>query len=65
MRTTIMLDKDILGVLQKETGLKSKSRAVLLAVEDYLRRRRIKKVMDQAGSYTFHAKTAEWRHLER
>ena len=65
MRTTVILNADILQALQRETGLKSKSKAVLLAVEDYLKKRRIKKVLDQSGQYTFHAKTAEWRHLER
>jgi Arc/MetJ family transcription regulator len=65
MRTTITLDQGILGLLQKETRLKSKSKAVLLAVEDYLRRRRVKKILDQAGRYKFDALTAEWRHHER
>ena len=65
MRTTITLDRGLLGALQKETGLKSKSKAVLLAVEDYLRRRKLKKILSRAGQYKFHAMTAEWRHLER
>ena len=65
MRTTITLDRDILGILQKETKLKSKSKAVLLAVEDYLRRRRVKKILDHAGGYDFDVMTAERRHHER
>lgn len=60
-----MLDRAILGVLQKETGMKSKSKAVLAAIEDYLRRRRLKKVLDHCGEYQFHPSTAEWRHHER
>ena len=65
MRTTITLDRGLLGALQKETGFKSKSKAVLLAVEEYLRRRTLKKILDRAGRYKFHPMTAEWRHLER
>lgn len=65
MRTTITLDRDILGSLQKETGLKSKSKAALLAIEDYLRRRRVKRILDRSGQYKFHPMTADWRHLER
>ena len=65
MRTTITLDKMILGVLQRETGSKSKSQAVLLAVNDYLRRRRLKKILDHAGEYHFDPLTAECRHHER
>jgi len=65
MRTTITLDQNILGALQKETGLHSKSKAVLTAVQDYLRRRRLARVLNRSGSYKFHAQTSEWRHLER
>ena len=65
MRTTITLDRDVLDVLQKETGLKSKSKAVLRAVEDFLRRRRLKKVLARSGTYPFHPMTAAWRHLDR
>lgn len=65
MRTTITLDQNILGVLRKETGLKSKSKAVLVAVEDYLRRRQVKKILDQAGRYSFDSMTSERRHHER
>ena len=65
MRTTITLDRNVLGVLQKETGLRSKSKAVLTAVRDYLRRRRLERVFKKSGSYKFHSQTAEWRHLER
>jgi Arc/MetJ family transcription regulator len=65
MRTTITLDRSILGALQKETGLRSKSKAVLTAVQDYLRRRRLARVLNRSGSYKFHSQTAAWRHLER
>ena len=65
MRTTVMLEKGLLGLLLKETGLSSNSKAVVIAVEDYLRRRRLKKVLSQCGKYTFHPATARWRHLDR
>ncbi len=63
MRIRITLDKDILGVLQKETGQHSKSKAVLMAIQEYLRRRRLKRVLSKTGTYHFHPQTAEWRHL--
>jgi hypothetical protein len=65
MRTTIMLDQAILNALQKETGLKSKSKSVVVAIEEYLRRRRVKKILSYSGRYSFHDMTAQWRHLER
>ncbi len=65
MRTTITLDQNILGNLQRETGIKSKSRAVLLAIEDFLRRRRLKKVLNRCGEYRFDSETADRRHHER
>jgi Arc/MetJ family transcription regulator len=65
MRTTITLDQALLGVLQKETGLKSKSKAVLLAVKDYLRRRKLRSILGRAGQFKFHESTADWRHFER
>ena len=65
MRTTITLDQQLLGVLQKETGLKSRSKAVLLAVQDFLRRRRLRRVLERCGQYHFHPQTAEWRHHDR
>ena len=65
MRTTVMLDQGLLGRLLKETGLPSNSKAVVLAVQDYLRRRKLQKILSQCGQYSFHPMTARWRHLDR
>ena len=62
MRTTIMMDAKILLELSKETGLKSKSKAVFMVVQGYLRQQRLKRLASRRGTYKFHPMTAQWRH---
>jgi Arc/MetJ family transcription regulator len=65
MRTTINLDSAVLESVCRATGVRSRSRAAKLALEDFLRRGRLKKILDARGTFRFHPKTAEWRHIER
>jgi hypothetical protein len=62
MRTTIMMDSKLLLELSRETGFKSKSKAVLAVVQTYLRQQRLKRLAARRGSYKFHPMTAQWRH---
>ena len=62
MRTSITMDSTILSELSKEMGLKNKSKAVLLVVQRYLQKQRLKRLATRRGTYKFHPMTAEWRH---
>ena len=50
MRTTIAIDEELIEELMRVEGEVSRSEAIRRAIEDYLKRRRIEKFMDLAGS---------------
>jgi metal-responsive CopG/Arc/MetJ family transcriptional regulator len=50
MRTTIAIDESLIAELMRVEGDVSRSEAIRRAIEDYLKRRRIEKFMDLAGS---------------
>jgi|GEM_PF-2141697 len=62
MRTSITMDSQVLQELSRETGVKSKSRAVLEVVQRFLRQQRLKRLAGRRGSYKFHPMTTQWRH---
>ena len=50
MATTVTLDPAIVQAVQRETREKSKAAAVRLALDEYLRIRRLRKLADMAGT---------------
>jgi Arc/MetJ family transcription regulator len=65
MRTTITLDKDILDSLLEETRAKSKASAVKIAIDSYLKKKRIEKIKFMKGKIEFDMTADEIRHYER
>lgn len=65
MRATVSIEKDSLDALIKETKTRSKASAVRVAVEDYLRRRKIEKIRSMKGKMKFDMTADEIRHRER
>jgi len=62
MRATVSIEKDILDALIKETKTRSKASAVRVAVEDYLRRKKIEKIRAMKGKLKFDMTADEIRH---
>lgn len=65
MRSTITLDAHMLQTLKKETGRRSKTDAVIFAIQDYLRRRRLSHLKKLKGKIHFDRSANELRHYER
>ena len=65
MRATVTLEKDALDALLKETKSRSKASAVRIAVDDYLRRKKIEKVRSMKGKLEFDMTADEIRHRAR
>lgn len=65
MRATVTIDKEILDKLKKYTGAKSKASAVKIAIEDYMRRKKIEKIKSMKGKLEFTMTADEIRHHER
>lgn len=65
MRTTITLDGDLVSLLQRVSGAKSKAKAVMVAIQDYLRRRQIEKIKRLKGKIHFSMSADEIRHAQR
>lgn len=65
MRTTITLDSHVVSLLQQASGAKSKARAVMIAIRDYLRRRQIEKIATLKGKIRFEMSASEIRHAQR
>ncbi len=62
MRTTINLEKEELAHLLTATHLKNKSKAVRIAIEEFLRKERLKKIDLLRGHFSFDEKILEARH---
>ena len=65
MRTTVTLESDSVNRLMRETGLKSKAKAVGYAVREALRLKAIERQDRMCGKATFDRRIARWRHLAR
>ena len=55
MRTTLNLDDEILRTVQEETGARTKTQAVHEVLKDYLRRKKIEKLIELQGKVRFSA----------
>jgi hypothetical protein len=65
MRATFTIDNDKLDSLMKETKSKSKASAVKIAIDEYLRRKKIEKIKSMKGKLEFNMTADEIRHRER
>ncbi|MDP2681744.1 MAG: DUF2191 domain-containing protein [Deltaproteobacteria bacterium] len=65
MRATITIEKDILDSILMETHAKSKTSAVKIVIDDYLRRKKIEKIKSMKGKLEFDKSAEEIRHYER
>lgn len=60
-RTNLLLDEQLLEEVTQVTGERTYSRAITIAMEDFLRRHRARKILDLAGSGLWEGDLAEMR----
>lgn len=65
MRATVTIEKNKLDLLVKETRSKSKTSAVKIAINEYLRKKKIEKIKSFKGKLEFTMTANEIRHRER
>lgn len=65
MRATVTIEKNKLDILMKETRSKSKASAVKIAIDEYLRRKKIERIKSMKGRLEFTMTADEIRHRER
>jgi metal-responsive CopG/Arc/MetJ family transcriptional regulator len=65
MRATVTIEKDVLDELVNATGARSKSAAVKKIIDEYLRQRKVQKIMSMKGKLCFDLTADEIRHYER
>ncbi len=61
-RTTITLPQGLVDELVGLTGAGSKTRAVILAIEEELRKRKLENIKGMAGRLEFNIEAEELRH---
>ena len=61
-RTTITLPQGLVDELVGLTGASSKTRAVILAIEEELRKRKLENIKGMAGRLEFNIEAEELRH---
>ena len=64
MATTVTLDSDVVRAVQRETNEKRKATAVRLALTEYLRLRRLRRLADLAGKVDLRYSNEELETLE-
>jgi predicted CopG family antitoxin len=65
MRSTVTIEKEVLDELVKATGARSKSAAVKEVIAEYLRKRKVQKIMAMKGKLSFDLTADEIRNYER
>lgn len=65
MRTTVTIRQEQIHELLVETNAKTKSKAVIIAIDEYLQQRKIKKIKQYKGKLEFDLEASEIRHYER
>ena len=65
MRATVTIEKDRLDLLMKETKGRSKTSAVKIAIDDYLRKKKAGKIKSMKGKLDFDMTADEIRHRAR
>lgn len=53
MKTTMNIPTELLAAAQKACGARTKTETVLLALEELLRKRRVDRLLETAGTYEF------------
>ena len=53
MKATVTIEKDVLDELVNATGARSKSAAVKEIIDEYLRKRKVQKIMSMKGKLSF------------
>jgi len=61
MRATLNLPDNLVQDLVKETGAKTKTRAITIAIEDYLRKKNLEKLLSLQGALDLEE---NWREME-
>lgn len=64
-RATLTFPNDLLDELMKSVSAKSKTEAVILAIRDEIKSRKIRKIKEMAGSMEFTATADVLRHGDR
>ena len=64
-RTTVTLPKELVRKAQKATRAKSQTQAVVIALEEAIRMRKISEFKKLAGQLKFYSDTAERRHKDK
>ena len=65
MRSTVTLDKAKLDMLLEETECRSKASAVSIAIDEYLKKKKMEKIKSMKGKLEFTMSAEEIRHRER
>jgi hypothetical protein len=65
MRATVTIEKDVLDELVKATGARTKSAAVKAIIDDFLRKRKVQRILSMKGKLSFELTADEIRHYER
>ena len=65
MRATVTIEKDKLDTLLKKTKTRSKAAAIRIAIDEYLRKKKIEKLKSMKGKLEFDLTAREIRHHER
>jgi Arc/MetJ family transcription regulator len=64
MRATLNIPDDLLAEVQKITGEKSKTKAITIAMREYIRQKRIKELLSLKGKIQIEDVTEELEKLE-
>jgi len=64
MRTTIDIPEGLMDELVRVSGKNKKTEAVRVALEEYIRRRKIERLLDLPGKIEVNDVTAEFEELE-
>lgn len=62
MRTTLNIDDVLMNQLLETTHQKSKTKAITIAIEDYLKKKHIKKILSYQGTLDIEN---NWQQLEK
>jgi Arc/MetJ family transcription regulator len=64
MRATLNIPDDLLAEVQKITGEKSKTKAITIAMREYIRQKKIKELLSLKGKIQIEDVTEELEKLE-
>jgi len=64
MRATLNIPDELIEELMKETGAKTKTRAICIAIEEYTRRKKIEKLLSLQGKIDIDDHWKEMEELE-